>query len=318
MGKQDYRQAEQLLEQEAERLWSIVHSLRENGLDVPQAYSVAELSSYDQHPADNGSETFERGKDLGLLRSTYEQLAQVERAKERLYNGGYGTCTECGGPIGKERLRALPWATLCIQCKTEQEKRDSSFHRPVEEEVLAAPFGSPFYPERGIFDGEDTWQAVAGFGTANTPQDIPGSIDYDDAYVDADEPVGLVEGTDAIIDLNYRNVTDMDAIYPAPSGDTKPNVAQEPDSFTGDQIDNDIDTPWLPAEASYTSFAGTPDFTEAGELDDELWAYIKAEYPGDPEMEMAEELTPQQLELLVREYDAELKKESRSGESVSR
>lgn len=316
MGKEDNRRVKWLLAQEADRLWSFVYSLRENGLDVPQAYSTAELSSYDQHPADNGSETFERGKDLGLLRSAYEQLAQVERAKECLRKGGYGTCTDCGRPIGEERLKALPWATLCIQCKTEQEKRESSYHRPVEEEVLAAPFGSPFYPERGIFDGEDAWQALASFGTANTPQDIPGSIDYDDAYVDADEPVGLVEGTDAIIDLNDRNVTDTDEIYPAPTGDTKPSVALEPDVFTRE--DNDANKPWLPAEASYTSFAGTPDVTEVGELDDELWAYINTEYAGDPEMEMAQELTPQQLDLLVREYDAELKQESRSGESVSR
>jgi YteA family regulatory protein len=316
MGKQDYQQTSRLLAQEADRLWSIVHSLRENGLDVPQTYSVAELSSYDQHPADNGSETFERGKDLGLLRSTCEQLAQVERAKELLHRGGYGTCTECGWPIGEERLQALPWATLCIQCKTEQEKRESSYHRPVEEEVLATPFGSLYYPERVFFDGEDAWQAVASFGTANTPQDIPGSVDYDDDHVDADEPVGLVEGTDAIIDTHYRNVTDADTIYPHPSGDTTPSFAIEPDAPASDQIEKDA--PWLPAEACFTSFTGTPDLTEASELDDDLWAYIKTEYPGDPEMEMALELSPQQMELLLREYDAELKKESRSGEEVSR
>ena len=52
------------------------------------------------------------------------------------------------------------------------------------------------------FDAEDTWQAVARWGTANTPQDIPGAYDYDDAYINADEDISTVtplEGIEAMV-----------------------------------------------------------------------------------------------------------------------
>jgi DnaK suppressor protein len=42
-------------------------------------------------------------------------LAAVVAAMRRLEDGSYGRCDECGGPIGAERLEALPWAVLCVQ-----------------------------------------------------------------------------------------------------------------------------------------------------------------------------------------------------------
>lgn len=42
-------------------------------------------------------------------------MADVERALAKLDEGTYGSCDVCGGPIGDERLEALPWATLCVK-----------------------------------------------------------------------------------------------------------------------------------------------------------------------------------------------------------
>ncbi len=50
-------------------------------------------------------------------------LEQTEHALERLADGSYGTCESCGNPIGKMRLQAAPRATLCMPCKTKQERR---------------------------------------------------------------------------------------------------------------------------------------------------------------------------------------------------
>jgi DnaK suppressor protein len=49
-------------------------------------------------------------------------LRQAEHALERLDAGTYGTCENCGNPIGKGRLQAFPRATLCVTCKTKQER----------------------------------------------------------------------------------------------------------------------------------------------------------------------------------------------------
>ncbi len=51
------------------------------------------------------------------FRSSGDTIAQIERALERLDAGTYEACEECGSPIGRERLEALPFATQCVACK---------------------------------------------------------------------------------------------------------------------------------------------------------------------------------------------------------
>jgi DnaK suppressor protein len=49
-------------------------------------------------------------------------LAKVDAALEKIEQGGYGACINCGEEIGVKRLQARPVAELCIDCKSEQEK----------------------------------------------------------------------------------------------------------------------------------------------------------------------------------------------------
>ncbi len=51
-------------------------------------------------------------------------MKKVNEAIERLENGTFGECEECGGEIGHERLKARPTATMCIICKDEQERQE--------------------------------------------------------------------------------------------------------------------------------------------------------------------------------------------------
>src|SRR5690606_5005223 len=100
--------------------------------------SIGELSSYDNHPGDHGTEEFERGKDLALNEHAEKELADVEYALEAMQEGTYGICQECKQPIPFERLKAIPTATRCIEHATE---RFISEKRPIEEQVLKPPFG---------------------------------------------------------------------------------------------------------------------------------------------------------------------------------
>jgi len=54
------------------------------------------------------------------------ELANIEKALERMRNGEYGLCESCEKPIPLARLQALPYATLCIQCQREAEKEGSA------------------------------------------------------------------------------------------------------------------------------------------------------------------------------------------------
>ncbi len=51
-----------------------------------------------------------------LGESTVSEIEQIRLALSRIEEGDYGLCQQCGEPIKKERLKALPYATLCIQC----------------------------------------------------------------------------------------------------------------------------------------------------------------------------------------------------------
>ncbi len=83
--------------------------------------SLSELSHVMQHEADIGTETFEREKDFSILEQVEAELADVERAMRRIDEGTYGLCEACGGPIGDERLEALPAARFCMAHQAEAE-----------------------------------------------------------------------------------------------------------------------------------------------------------------------------------------------------
>ena len=73
--------------------------------------------------ADAGSKSFEREHELSLVAGARTGLEQNQHALDRLDDGSYGICESCGNPIGKLRLQAYPRATLCMSCKSRQERR---------------------------------------------------------------------------------------------------------------------------------------------------------------------------------------------------
>jgi len=73
--------------------------------------------------ADAGTATFEREQEISLANNARGVFEQSTRALARLINGSYGICESCGSPIGKNRLLAFPRATLCMTCKSKQERR---------------------------------------------------------------------------------------------------------------------------------------------------------------------------------------------------
>lgn len=82
---------------------------------------LQELSYSDNHPGDVATATFDRELDEGLEEGAERRLEQIDRALGRIEDGSYGTCEACGRPIAEERLRAVPWTTLCIDDQKKQE-----------------------------------------------------------------------------------------------------------------------------------------------------------------------------------------------------
>jgi len=180
------------------------------GLNKGHAHeSVGELSSYDNHPADEGTELFERQKDVALNEHEGNYLQSIEKALQAIDEGTYGRCEVCGKEIPFERLEALPTTTYCKEHSPDQ---ITSKDRPVEEEVLMPPYGKFNFDDskdEGItFDAEDAWQEVASWGTSDSPQDFMNQIEhYNDTNIEPDENLGYVE--------DYENFSAVD-IYGKP------------------------------------------------------------------------------------------------------
>ncbi|HEX7460680.1 MAG TPA: TraR/DksA C4-type zinc finger protein [Dermatophilaceae bacterium] len=73
--------------------------------------------------ADAGTKTFEREQEISLANNARVMFEQSEHALQRIVDRTYGICESCGNPIGKNRLLAFPRATLCMPCKSKQERR---------------------------------------------------------------------------------------------------------------------------------------------------------------------------------------------------
>jgi RNA polymerase-binding transcription factor len=71
---------------------------------------------------EEAAESTELEKRLAMERRVKHQLSEVDRALAKFDEKTYGVCDKCGKNIGKERLEALPWATLCLTCKAERAK----------------------------------------------------------------------------------------------------------------------------------------------------------------------------------------------------
>ena len=75
-------------------------------------------------PTDRASLESNRNAMLRIRDRERKLLSKIDEALERIDDGSYGCCGECGGLIGVDRLKARPVTTLCIECKSEQEDRE--------------------------------------------------------------------------------------------------------------------------------------------------------------------------------------------------
>jgi len=162
MKESDYRLLEAKLEQMRVRLADLARDITDDGLGRSLGASTGELSTYDNHPADVGTEVFERSKDFSLRENAKLTLREVEDALARLADGTYGVCISCGRAIDVERLLVVPYTDQCLACKARDEEKGRQGGRPVEEEVLQDLLARSQREGTGDiqYDMEDAWQDV--------------------------------------------------------------------------------------------------------------------------------------------------------------
>jgi len=129
----DVERFRHLLEDARAQLERLVDGFEHEGLrQQDEQEDLSSLSAVDQHPADLGTETFVRERDLSLREQIEGELAEVMQALQRLEEGTYGRCEACGRPIGTDRLVAEPATRFCLDDQLARERELAFEHHEVE------------------------------------------------------------------------------------------------------------------------------------------------------------------------------------------
>lgn len=200
MNKEELQYFKNKLNEEKGRVNKLIKQLDDNGMTKFNSENASELSFYDNHPADLGSENFEVEKGRALEANEMSVLDKINDALSYIEDGSYGKCKICGGDIDKERLEFLPYAVNCINCQDNisDVQTYNSNQRVVEESVIGKPFTHKLrYGNKNEvgFDEEDSYQSVGRFN------DVRNSPEYDYYYDDNN----YVEEIEKISNEQYKN-----------------------------------------------------------------------------------------------------------------
>ena len=98
------------------RLRGDVSAMAESALNKTRSEASGDLSLMPIHMADVGTDNYEQEFTLNLLQNEETTLEAIEGALERIEEGVYGVCAECGRAIPKTRLNAIPFTPYCVKC----------------------------------------------------------------------------------------------------------------------------------------------------------------------------------------------------------
>jgi DnaK suppressor protein len=115
------RKFRNLLIEHKERIMRDVVTLHDTHLHSSQRDATGDLSGYSLHMADMGTDTYDREFGIAVATTEGNLVYLIDLALRRIEEKTYGLCETCGKSIKVERLKAVPWARLCIACKEAEE-----------------------------------------------------------------------------------------------------------------------------------------------------------------------------------------------------
>jgi RNA polymerase-binding protein DksA len=111
-----------VLKRKEEILDEIKH-ISEDTLKKTQKDASGDISGYTYHMADVATDSYDREFSLGLASNERKLLYELEDAVKKIEDGTFGICEECKTLITRTRLKAVPYARLCVKCQEKQEKK---------------------------------------------------------------------------------------------------------------------------------------------------------------------------------------------------
>jgi RNA polymerase-binding transcription factor DksA len=128
LGKRNERILDRFVRSQKEKLLQLREEVTQSrARDNKRAFlERTEASPLGMHPADAGSDAYDCDFALNLLSHAQDALYDIDQALRRIESGTYGICEISGKPIPHERLKAIPWARLTVECQSQLEKENKA------------------------------------------------------------------------------------------------------------------------------------------------------------------------------------------------
>lgn len=122
LNKKDLTEYKKLITKRKNEVMDSISRISEDTLKKSQKDASGDISGYAFHMADVATDNYDREFSLGLASNDRKFLYELEDALKRIEEGTFGICEECKSPVTKARLKALPYARLCLDCQQKREK----------------------------------------------------------------------------------------------------------------------------------------------------------------------------------------------------
>lgn len=123
MNIREQREFKKLIIKLKDTILEDIQHISDDTLKKSQKEAAGDISGYTYHMADVATDTYDREFSMGIASNDRQFLYELEDALKKIDEGAYGTCESCKMLITKTRLKAVPYAKLCVKCQEKKEKK---------------------------------------------------------------------------------------------------------------------------------------------------------------------------------------------------
>jgi RNA polymerase-binding protein DksA len=123
LNKKELSEFKKLVIKTKDKIHDEIGKLSEDTLKKSQKDAAGDISGYAYHMADVATDTYDREFSLGLASNERKLFYELDDALKKIQEGTFGICEGCENLITKTRLKALPYARLCLKCQEKHEEK---------------------------------------------------------------------------------------------------------------------------------------------------------------------------------------------------
>lgn len=122
-NKKELAEFKKIVLKKKEEVIDGIKHISEDTLKKSQKDASGDISGYTYHMADVATDTYDREFSMGLASNERKYIYELDDALKKIEDGTFGACEDCNSLISKTRLRAIPYARLCVKCQEKKEKK---------------------------------------------------------------------------------------------------------------------------------------------------------------------------------------------------